>query len=376
MKLRSHRVAGVYLERTGARLIVANASVQGITDPWRISVDESATENVSWERDDDVGARTAIANLAIRLGENHRNIESLAVASYGPFESLNRRKQDRGGSKSTYTRDYGCVHPDAAHLPLRGLNLFETFQNGFRHGADRVIRPWIMTDAQAGAIGEAIDRKTGADDLLAYVIIGGGVGIGLVSGRTVLPSALHPEFGLMSVLVEKSDPLYPKFRGLDQDPSLAELISHDALIERLNATPGRSDADRRALAMELDREFWKFSAHYLAQACLACTSVLAPHKIAIAAYIDPFGDIEIETGLAKSTRDEFDRLMKRLKLYDQPVFEYSDLNATESPFITNAIGVHGIGRHEEISSKGALGACYFAADRMSADITNSRHYRK
>ena len=94
---------------------------------------------------------------------------------------------------------------------------------------------------------------------------------------------------------------------------------------------------------------WRLQAYYLAQACTACTVILAPHKVIVATDIDPDGQL-VER--VKRAVKYFRREQKKLS----PAFSYDELEERDfidgprkvdlgkrahefGPFYTGAIGM-------------------------------------
>lgn len=357
MAFRKYDVVGVYIERSRALLCFATATRLHLHSIWKLKPREK--KEVSWQPNDAAEAVSKLKALGTLIGQRYQTTDHVAVAGYGPFRSL-ARESERCGE----------LHDTAAHPPLRGANLKSLFQNAILSAnPNHVIEPSIFTDAQAGAVGEAISLDLPNNRLLAYFIVGEGVGLGLTVGRKPLASALHPEIGLINLRIDPKDPLQPPQRDFPFSLSLAELASHDAMLNRLNEMHGRGGATLEMLKSEKGRKFWDYRAYYLAQASLACSALLPPHKISIAAYIDPMDDI------GARTMRKFSAFLRQRKKADQPLFEYPEL--AKKDFIASALRPDHTPPGSYIAQRGAIGACYLAADSIGArDVDNIGSFRR
>ena len=343
-----HAVCGIFLERSGAYLLRSLASPVGDQD-WHLEYEED--ETVSWDVDSVTSLAAGLGLLGDIVADYARDISSLAIASYGPFLSL------------TPGSSFGVVRPDTADPPLNGLDLYKTF--GERLGSGWLARSdtrfQIHTDASACAVGEAHLRDIGSDEVLAYLFATDGIGIGLVRGRKIVLSALHPEIGLLPALIHKRDPLakqteslpYPiDSRSLLDFQSIAQLSNNKALLDRYVRMKAVDDMGWDFASKKKEELFWDIRACYLAEACVACTVIHPPHAIVIGADIDPLGDVD------KRAWSYFEHFISGWHRQEGPLFAYKEL---ATGFISRPSSAL---RQDEPASPavtGAIGSCYLAA---------------
>jgi hypothetical protein len=297
---------------------------------------------VKWNPEDQYEAEQRLAELAQVARQRIPNLSSIAVASFGPFLSL----------IPSNTKDYGRLHPDRAHKPFMNTNfpklLGEAIQN-----LNLDAEPYLSlhTDASACAIGEAMTRDIPLGKVVASLVIGKGIGLGLVQNYYPIPSALHPEIGLLPA---PSSPREIIETSGFQTKSLAERVANDAMCKRAGVPISELDDHPEALA-EVKIEFlWDLRAEYLADACLACCAICPPDFISLHPYIDPLGD------LGERTSAHFTKKLDNLAVKEQPVFRYEDLQ--DKGFISNTRQTQALTGASIIASTGAMGMCYAAAE--------------
>lgn len=328
-------VFGVYLDRTGGAIMRAQLTAD------HPSLKVTNCYGAPWPRGTRKEARDGIRELAYFAAKMSGDQPSVAVAisAPGPFVSLNHESR---------TKDYGTVHPKVGHPALSELNLPEVFRKAFeRHdeGRHRLLHIDVYTDAQACAIGEAVSRDLPGSQTLAFILVTEGIGLGIVRGREPIGSALHSEFGMMPVRWDSEDPLRPPKEDKDArlyDKSLSQLAENQSL------------ARRKDRALEL-------RAYYLAQGCLSCAVMVAPHQIVLGA--DVAGG-----NLAEETRDHFKKFLKARKLGDQPVFEFEEINGED--YISMSKEIENVRGIPPLHVTGALGLCHAAASSVLRKSVN------
>lgn len=343
-----HHVTGVFLERSGGYLLRALASPVGDED-WHLEYEED--EPVTWDATSASSVTSGIRLLGDIVAEYARDVSSVAIASYGPFVSL------------TPGQSFGVIRPDTADQPLNGRDLFRTF--GERLGVDWLARDdtrfQIHTDASACAVGEAHLRGTGGDEVLAYLFATNGIGIGLVRGRKIVLSALHPEIGLLPAVPHKLDPIAKMTANLaipmnDGSPidfqSIAGLSNTSALIARYARMKAPNDAGWAFTDKRKEEDFWNIRACYLAEACVACTVIHPPHSIVIGADIDPLGDVD-----ARAWK-YVEKFISGWHRQEGPLFAYKQL---APGFISRPSSAPKQDKPALPKVTGAIGLCYLAA---------------
>lgn len=353
-------VVGIHLERTGGTVISGTRHDRG-----GLRLAPKSLDTFSWLQTspEDAGRKVhELADFAASLGSDP--LYAMGVAGPGPFVSLRRSDPD-----------FGQIHGERSHPPLRGLNLHTIFEGALRKQSKSPKASIIIhTDAVACAIGEAIARKTNPRTMLAFIIIGDGIGLGVVRGRSPIRSALHPEIGLLEVRVHSDEgDSYPikEYEKKKEDAqvseqssySVAQLASNIAIRERCK----REDLTAREALETLPQESREYilerRAYYLAQMCLACTVMLAPHQIVLGED-DKFAS---EPDLAGRVWKHFRELLDARGQAEQPLFEYPELK--EASFISNSVVMEGVAPKQSLGVTGAMGMMYAALASDAGDRT-------
>jgi hypothetical protein len=342
-------VAGVYIERTRAMLIRAEAkSIANERGQPEEQIDVLDLEERAWKASDPDAAILGLRQLATVIAKSGPELNSVAVACYGPFQSM------------TFGAErYGFLHESNAPPPFQGKDITRTFRAALQIARETTADDGFFslhTDANACALGEAAARGTLRDHALLFILVTEGIGLGIVSGRDIAASALHPEIGLLPVRVDERDRLRPPRHKVPYTGSLSSLADNRALRARAKKMFGRLP-DLESITDDL---FWDLRAYYLSQACLAATAILAPHQIVVACDIEPeLGD------LVARTRGRFASFIKDRLSEREPVFEYPELTEESGlrPFISRPRPMVGLGIPPSIRTTGAIGMCYAAAQR-------------
>lgn len=336
-------VVGIYVERTGALAIRAQARTRkdGVTE-----LDYIDAEEMNWQSDNAEDATSKLTELGRLVGRaSGDDLAGIAVAGYGPFVSLVRSDPD-----------FGKLDDAAPHMPLRDQNLKTLLCGGVANaGVKHSYALRIHTDADACALGEAQMRGLPDDHLLCYLLVTEGIGLGIVRGRTLHSSALHPEIGILHVRYDRHDPMKPSktddlyLYGL----SLAEGASNRSIRERLALPEEKWGPLSGASKERKEAGIEKLRAYYLAQACLACTVILAPHQIVLGTDHDP------TNRLVMSSNTIFRKFLSRRAGDRQPLFRYKQLE--KNSFIaapTSVAGLSALG--DGLRVTGAVGMCVAA----------------
>lgn len=334
-------VFGVYLDRFGGAIM--SAKVLGTAPPM---LEATHCIPTSW-RDQHKGTVLAgirhLAKMAKDASASAKGTIKLAISSPGPFMSLNHQNRSDGS--------YGTVHPKVGTEPMRGFNLPTEFKAAFQNvgGNPDRLRIEVYTDAQACAMGESVSRNLGSDSTLAFILATEGVGLGLVRGRTPIGSALHSEFGMMPVRWRGDDKLKP-----DKDEnnrrysqSLSQLAENGSVWKRISDNPVTRDLT------EDDRDVLDHRAYYLAQGCLACAVMMAPHKIILGA------DLDYQGLISNMTLVHFRKFLAARKIDQEPVPDFPEINDPE--YISNSKIIPNIKDIPPLHVTGALGLCHAAA---------------
>lgn len=342
---KQHQVIGIFLERTRGLLLRADAhSERDHPASWQFTYLDQCS--LTWHPEKPSEAIEGLQYFAEIARARYPECKSIAVACYGPFQSLTKG-----------AANYGTLHPTAAHWPLRGEPIPSIFTDvlGSKWQDDPDTRLSVHTDASANALGEAIARATDGAQIIAHLTVTEGIGMGMVHGRNIEASALHPEIGLMPVQLRASDPLLePRRRSPLYTVSLAQLADNKSLFARFAQMTGIKGPTLDDVLQCDDARLWDMRAFYLAQACIACAVVAPPHQIVVGAEYDPLGDV------GERTMAFFSRFMRARRHAKQPVLEYDAL--TRDDFITGPKPIPGLQIKHSLASTGAAGMCYAAAD--------------
>ncbi len=357
-------VAGIFLERDGAHLLHSIAEKSSLHGPWDLEFIDQMV--VKWDSTNPDEARAGISKLGDMIGDIGSELKSVAVASYGPFLSLNKD-----------SNQYGTLHPSTADSPLTGFDLKEQLNNSLlRQGVGATSGPKLTfhTDADACALGEAFERKIPNNYILGFLFVTEGIGLGWVRGQEILRSALHPEIGLIHTRLMPNDPLVlnrshiqytetleSSEKELLYGGGLEQYAANKSLYERYSALTNKRSPELKDIIDYRDDDLWNFRAYYIAQACFACTTIFPPHYLAIGASIDPKNDIGIRV------RCMFNEFMTERLNSEQSVFEYDALS--NENFISNSVISNEDSTINKVGYVGVVGMCCAAAsENLLGDV--------
>jgi fructokinase len=230
-------VAAVELGGTKA-LVTVGADAQHYAQPIRLTT--SAPDST---------LKAIVAGLE-SFHQRGQTFEAIGVASFGPIH-LDPRAQLYGRLGHT------------PKLGWAGTDVLEPLRAAF--GVPIVLD----TDVNAAALGEGGYAAAGCSDY-AYITVGTGVGVGVVSQGRPIHGAGHPEAGHLLVRQRRDDP----FEGV--------CFAHGACVEGLISGPALA-ARLGAPASNLgpDHAYWDLSGDYLAQLCMALVLTTAPQRIVL-----------------------------------------------------------------------------------------------
>jgi fructokinase len=193
----------------------------------------------------------AIAQVLERWSATNGGFEAIGLAAFGPLD-LRRGSRTYGHLETTPKQHWA------------GIDLAGFFARRF------ALPIGITTDVIGAALAEG--RWGAARDLAdyAYVTVGTGVGVGIVSGGRVLIGCHHPELGHVRVVRAAGDdwPGNCRFHG-----ACVEGLASGSAIEARNAGP--------ASQLREDSPIWDFVAHALGQLAHTLVLSVAPQRILI-----------------------------------------------------------------------------------------------
>lgn len=283
--------------------IVAAVSINRTETSW-VVMRTDRQDGLPDLKEEDIVHKAAMSNV----GKNLRGIiehvsdtlrpyacSVLAVGSFGPFFTVN----------SSRGEDI-FISEQQTELQAGNQNLSELFEQYTD------IRPAIITDATAVALGEFLTRYKRRDPpfdsvgehasgykrkTLVSLIFGKGVGGGFTIGGKVSPFTYHSEMGHMPVVKMENER-----RGC------ACRFHNDCLTGYL----GRDTLDKKGDKLS-DLGLHQFS-HYAAQLCAAVTYILGPDAIALTgSTIQAYPDETIPM-----IRDELENLLQGRRVAVQP----------------------------------------------------------
>ncbi|WP_375228628.1 ROK family protein [Roseobacter sp. S98] len=291
--------AGIYLERHQARFITATAetefnvsSLRNRIPPHRLTAEGQIL------LDDTCDASSVLSDLCTTIVEHTPNLRGIGVACYGPYLSLDpEEKVDTNGRAV-----YGVLDKKAADPPFAGADLFNEIKTVLSENGIPDARISIQTDAMAGALAEANFRQLKPNEVLLYITLTDGVGGGFVRGLQPWGSAYHSEMGLTPVHLTASDRQLYRDHPQRYGPSIGDLVTTKELLRRAQAI-GLAPQTRQELIAIPDKEIWAAPANYVAQLCVACIGIVAPHCIVIG------GPLAANPGFINEIRGDVKRLM-------------------------------------------------------------------
>ncbi|EUJ28531.1 fructokinase [Listeria floridensis FSL S10-1187] len=210
----------------------------------------------------------------IRFFKQYQNdLAAIGVGSFGPIDI---RKE---------SKTYGYI----THTPKiawRNYDIVGALKAEFS------IPIGFTTDVNAAALGEVTRGAAKGLSSCIYLTVGTGIGGGAIVHGEILEGFSHPEMGHIMVKRHKHD----RFAGScpSHDDCLEGLASGSA-IEKRFGKPGAELAG--------NDEVWNLEAHYLAQALMDYSLILAPERIILG------GGVMKEGQLFPLVRKKLNKLM-------------------------------------------------------------------
>ena len=206
-------------------------------------------------------------------------IEHLGVACFGPL-GVNPKQQN-----------YGVIL-DTPKSGWQGTDLKQYF-------AGITTNLTFQTDVVAAALAE-YEADDEAPEVLAYVTVGTGIGVGILAHGRPLPGLGHSELGH----------IFPPRHAADT--FIGSCPYHSDCLEGLaSATALENRWGQPSIAIE-DPQAWRFQAHYLGHLCLNLMRSLNPQRIVLG------GGVMLRSGLLEGVRQELLELLGGYYVYEKP----------------------------------------------------------
>lgn len=199
----------------------------------------------------DPDATFADVERFFRQARRHGPLAGVGIASFGPVE-LNPLSERFGQILATPKPSW-----EGTSMIARTRSIMD-------------VPMTIDTDVNAAALAEA--AAAGPDmTQLAYVTVGTGVGVGLVSGGAPVHGLGHPEAGH---ILPRRHPAHEGFAGICpfHGDCVEGLASGPAIAAAWGWTPSQ---------LPDDHVFWEVEADYLAQLCMTLFLTMAPARIVL-----------------------------------------------------------------------------------------------
>lgn len=228
------------IEMGGTKVIVASGSSP-----------ETLGSPIHLKTQDPSATLSAACDAASALQTSSDPVTDIGIAAFGPI----------------------CVDPDSSHYG----RLYPTPKPGWSH-ADLILpirktfpaaRIWLDTDVNAAALAEGCWGAAKGMRDFAYVTVGTGIGVGLISNGKPVHGRMHPEAGHLMVRRHDDD---HGFMGVC--PFHGDCLEGLAAGPSLKARFGQSGED-----LSDDHPIWGRIGDYLAQLCLSLSLISAPQLI-------------------------------------------------------------------------------------------------
>jgi fructokinase len=183
--------------------------------------------------------------------QRHGDIDAIGIGSFGPVE-LRTNAERYGQILASPKRQWEGVDMVARTKAILDVPIV------------------IDTDVNAAALAEAAAAGSNISQL-AYVTVGTGIGIGLMSAGQPVHGVGHPEAGH---ILPRRHPLHEGFAGVCpfHGDCLEGLASGPAVAALWGETPSHFPDDH---------PFWEVETHYLSQLCVTLFLTMAPERIVL-----------------------------------------------------------------------------------------------
>jgi len=216
------------------------------------SAETGSLETARIETGEAAATIRAIIDFFGAAGARHGPIQAAGIASFGPL--------DLDPESPSWGRITTTPKPGWQGVDLRGSI------------ADALgVRTGINTDVNAAALAEATHGAARGRKNVAYVTVGTGIGVGLLSGGRMVHGLGHPEAGHLRL------PRHERHAGF-----AGICPFHGDCLEGLSSGPAIKAAWGGSLDMLADdHPAWEVEAHYLAELCATLILTVAPEHIVL-----------------------------------------------------------------------------------------------
>ena len=200
------------------------------------------------------------------------SLQAMGVASFGPIDI------------DPTSPDYGTIlktpKPGWSDTPLRN-----------KLAAHFDVPVFVDTDVN-GALGAELAWGAAKDcQSAAYMTVGTGIGVGIVSGGQYLGRPYHPEFGHIRISRHKLD---LEFEGV--------CPFHGDCLEGLASATALTKRYGDPILLDDEHDAWRIEAYYLAQACLMLFLTVRVEKVILG------GGVMLRPSLIAKVRNSFAEL--------------------------------------------------------------------
>eukprot|EP01130_Rhizamoeba_saxonica_P007118 TRINITY_DN2863_c1_g1_i1.p1 TRINITY_DN2863_c1_g1~~TRINITY_DN2863_c1_g1_i1.p1 ORF type:complete len:342 (+),score=76.70 TRINITY_DN2863_c1_g1_i1:22-1026(+) len=230
------------------------AGIEGGGTSFVVSIAEGSPENIVDQYEFDTSDPDTTVQLLLNWLSDQQ-FDALGVASFGPID-LHVGSPTYGYITTTPKPQWNMV------------DLLGPLQSQFPN-----IPIGFDTDVNAAVLAEQLWAKNNEEILsdIAYITVGTGIGVGIMSGGNLLHGMLHPEGGHMCVKRRIDD----NFEGVcpfHQD-CVEGLAAAGSIAKRLNIS------SKELKNVDDENPVWDIIGYYLAQLCVNLILTISPEKI-------------------------------------------------------------------------------------------------
>jgi fructokinase len=323
--MRDHDLGGVYI--TDEYIDIGCGYDENSVDDDRDNLNIKTDDNRKFHRriPFEGSVEETFARAAKAFKKMAPSLRAIGAGCYGPFLSLAKDHPD-----------FGKIAALGPHRRMYGKNLCSLLERTIEAEYGRTFRPYIDTDVECAALGEAYfrytkngnwtsDPKGKGKSLLFFKVSKYGLGGAICQSANPYRGQFHSEMGQI-VVAKWRDPWRDptndeaRFPGIEPYTNrLESLASVEAIEERF----GEAFEDIRE---DADHPAWHREAYYISQMCMNATAFFAPSNIVLG------GRVMRVDGLLEKVRRQY-----RQMLGWRPYPDYPD--ALAENYIDHASGL-------------------------------------